>query len=121
MRRSASVGVYTDIAFLGEELDAIKSTLDKQSATLWDFKYNLDVHSGSSQLVHTVLDRVLGQLQQQREDFRELQQQAEAARDRVGLILHLLLSVPTYFSLLDMETALFTDLTHASRQHSQSH
>lgn len=70
--------------------------------------------------MHTVLDCVLGQLQQQREDLREFQHQAEAARDRVGPTLPFLLYIPTYFSLLEIEIALFTDLIHAPRQRAQS-
>ncbi|KAG8534324.1 uncharacterized protein KY384_001168 [Bacidia gigantensis] len=84
VRHSASVSVYTDIELLTEELDAIKSILSQQTATLSDFKYALQSYEGTSELVDVVLDRMLTQLRMQGEDFKELSRQAELARHRAA-------------------------------------
>ena len=85
VRHSASVSVYADIELLSEELEVIRNILDKQGATLSDFRYSLRQPEDTSELLNQVLDRMLTHLQMQDEDFKELQRQAEHARHKVRL------------------------------------
>lgn len=82
---SRSVVVYTEIGTLSKQLQTVTKTLKKQVATLWDFKYNLDTHQSSPQLVNKVIDRVMGQLKQQVEAFAGLERQAATAREEVSV------------------------------------
>ena len=75
--------MYTDIERLAEELDAIRIILEKQSATLCDFRRGLQCYEGTSEFVGIVLERMLSQIQRQAEESKDLQAQAEQTRNRV--------------------------------------
>lgn len=80
VRDQASVKVYDDIKLLREELDVIKMTLRQQYETLIDFKSTINITHGVVSLSVSVIDRMLENIEQRMEDFKELQMQAETAR-----------------------------------------
>ena len=80
VRDQASVKVYDDIKLLREELDVIKMTLKQQQETLCDFRSTIKLTPGVVNLSVSVIDRMLDNIEQRLEDFRELQMQAETAR-----------------------------------------
>ena len=82
---STSVAVYTEIGNLSNELHGITNTLKKQTTTLGDFDCNLEIDESSPQLIKAVMERILSRLEQQREDFVELERDAATARDRVSV------------------------------------
>ncbi len=80
VRDQASVKVYDDIKLLREELDVIKMTLKQQDETLCDFRSTINITHGVASLSVSVIDRMLENIEQRMEDFKELQMQAETAR-----------------------------------------
>ena len=74
---------------MSEELDAIKSVLNQQVSTLWDYKKAIGKSNSSLDLCHNVLDRMLAQSARRLDEFNELQLQADTAREwvRFGCLL----------------------------------
>lgn len=84
---STSVAVYTEIGTLSNQLHRITNTLKRQITTLGDFKCNLNTHESSPQLIKTVMERIFSQLEQQTEDFAELEREVATARDQVRIAI----------------------------------
>ena len=80
VRDRASVGVYDKIKLLQEEVDTVKTGLVQQHNIMEDFKIIVRESQWNTGLSTAVIDRILEAVEQQIEDFNELQAQADNAR-----------------------------------------
>ena len=93
IQNHSSVRVYEDIKMMSEELEAIKSIVNQQVSTLWDYKKIIGKSNGSLDLCHKVLDRMIAQLGRRLDEFKEGQLQADTAREWVHLTIPKLFSI----------------------------